>query len=100
MWNVGIIGATGYTGIVLISSLLSHSDAKITLITSNTYKEKRFQMFSCLARYFEMSLSLQTEKHAGKCDVYFLCLHGNSMERRRNYMTGSCYYRFERRFPI
>jgi N-acetyl-gamma-glutamyl-phosphate reductase len=90
MWNIGIIGATGYTGIVLISSLLSHSDVKITLITSNTYKGKKISdVFPVLKGVFENILEPTDEKHVGKCDVYFLCLpHGNSMETAKKLYDG------------
>jgi N-acetyl-gamma-glutamyl-phosphate reductase len=90
MWNVGIIGATGYTGIVLISSLLSHSDVKITLITSNTYKGKKISdIFPILKGVFENILEPTDEKHVGKCDVYFLCLpHGSSMETAKKLYDG------------
>ena len=41
MLNIGIVGATGYTGAVLMSLLLTHPDAKIKLITSNTYRGRK-----------------------------------------------------------
>ena len=90
MWNVGIIGATGYTGIVLISSLLIHSDVKITLVTSNTYRGKKISdIFPALKGVFENILEPTEEKHAGKCDVYFLCLpHGSSMETAKELYDG------------
>ena len=90
MWNVGIIGATGYTGIVFISSLLTHSDVKITLITSNTYKGKKISdIFPALKGVFENILEPTDENHAGKCDVYFLCLpHGSSMETAKKLFDG------------
>jgi N-acetyl-gamma-glutamyl-phosphate reductase len=90
MWNVGIIGATGYTGIVLISSLLSHSDVKIALITSNTYKGKKISdVFPALKGVFENILEPTDKKHVGKCDVYFLCLpHGSSMETAKKLYNG------------
>ncbi|MCX5816112.1 MAG: N-acetyl-gamma-glutamyl-phosphate reductase [Proteobacteria bacterium] len=82
MWNVGIIGATGYTGITLISLLLTHPLVKITLITSNTYKGRKVSdIFPLLKGLFEETLVPTDEDHRGKCDVYFLCLpHGTSME--------------------
>ncbi len=82
MWNVGIIGATGYTGLILISTLLSHPQVKITLITSNTYKGRKIsEVFPLLKGIFEERLQPTDESHRGKCDVYFLCLpHGKSME--------------------
>lgn len=90
MWNIGIIGATGYTGIVLISSLLTHSDVRITLITSNTYKGKKISdVFPALKGVFENVLESTEGKHAGKCDVYFLCLpHGTSMETAKQLYDG------------
>ena len=90
MWNVGIIGATGYTGIVLISSLLIHSEVKITLVTSNTYRGKKISdIFPALKGVFENILEPTEEKHAGKCDVYFLCLpHGSSMETAKELYDG------------
>lgn len=82
MWNVGIIGATGYTGLVLISTLLSHGQTNISLITSNTYKGRKIsEVFPLLKGVFENKLVPTDESHRGKCDVYFLCLpHGKSME--------------------
>lgn len=82
MWNVGIIGATGYTGVALISLLLTHPLVKITLTTSNTYKGKRLSdIFPLLKNLFDEELVPTDENHKGKCDVCFLCLpHGTSME--------------------
>jgi len=82
MWKAGIIGATGYTGLVLISLLLNHPKIKITLITSNTYKGKKISdVFPSLKGLYEDTLVPTDQEHRGKCDVYFLCLpHGSSME--------------------
>ena len=91
MWNVGIIGATGYTGLVLITTLLSHPQVKITLVTSNTYKGRRIsEVFPLLKGIFEEKLQPTDEPHAGKCDVYFLCLpHGKSMEMAKSLFCDS-----------
>lgn len=82
MWEVGIIGATGYTGLTLISILKSHPYIKINLVTSNTYKGKRIsEVFPLLKGIFEETLVPTDQDHRGRCDVYFLCLpHGNSMD--------------------
>ncbi|WP_028894395.1 N-acetyl-gamma-glutamyl-phosphate reductase [Syntrophorhabdus aromaticivorans] len=90
MLKAGIIGATGYTGLALISTLLSHPDAAITLITSNTYKGKRISdIFPLLKGRFEDGLVPTNEDHRDKCDVYFLCLpHGTSMESARALYNG------------
>jgi N-acetyl-gamma-glutamyl-phosphate reductase len=82
MWNVGIIGATGYTGLGIISALVGHPHTTITLVTSNTYKGRKVsEIFPLLKGIFEERLTPTDEDHRGKCDVYFLCLpHGKSME--------------------
>lgn len=85
MLKVGIIGATGYTGLTLISVLLSHPDTRITLVTSNTYKGKRVSdVFPLLKGRFDEILAPTDADHRGTCDVFFLCLpHGNSFETAR-----------------
>ncbi|HEY3275469.1 MAG TPA: N-acetyl-gamma-glutamyl-phosphate reductase [Syntrophorhabdaceae bacterium] len=90
MVKVGIIGATGYTGLILLSNLLSHPQAKVTLITSNTYKGRKIsEVFPLLNGIFEERLEPTDEPHRGKCDVYFLCLpHGKSMETAKALFDG------------
>jgi N-acetyl-gamma-glutamyl-phosphate reductase len=82
MYNAGIIGATGYTGVALISILQGHPEVKINLITSNTYKGQRVSaIFPALKGLFEETLVPTDDDHRGKCDIYLLCLpHGKSME--------------------
>lgn len=90
MLKAGIIGATGYTGLALISTLISHPDITVSLITSNTYKGKKISdIFPLLKGRFEETLVPTDENHAGKCDVYFLCLpHGTSMEAAKKLFDG------------
>ncbi len=90
MFNIGIVGATGYTGVVLMSLLLTHPDAKITLITSNTYKGRKISdIFPLFRGRFEEVLQPTDKDHRGSCDVYFLCLpHGTSMEKVRELFDG------------
>lgn len=90
MWKVGVLGATGYTGSVLLSILLRHPDVTITLITSNTHRGKKIsEIFPLFSRRLEMRLDPTDENHSGKCDVYFLCLpHGTSAERAKALFNG------------
>lgn len=90
MLKAGIIGATGYTGLALISALVSHPDVTVSLITSNTYKGKKISdIFPLLKGRFETILVPTDDDHAGKCDVYFLCLpHGTSMEAAKKLYDG------------
>jgi len=90
MLQAGIIGATGYTGLALISTLVSHPDVTVSLITSNTYKGKKISdIFPLLKGRFEEILVPTDDSHAGKCNVYFLCLpHGTSMEVAKKLFDG------------
>ena len=90
MLKAGIIGATGYTGLALISTLISHPDITVSLITSNTYKGKKISdIFPLLKGRFEETLVPTDDNHAGKCDVYFLCLpHGTSMKAAKKLFDG------------
>lgn len=90
MWKAGIIGATGYTGLTLITILKSHPNIEISLLTSNTYRGKRIsEVFPLLNGIIENTLLPTEEEHRGKCDVYFLCLpHGTSMETAEKLFDG------------
>lgn len=90
MLNVGIIGATGYTGLSLISMLLSHSRVNISLVTSNTYKgEKISRIFPSLKGFFEEILVPTDADHRGACDAFFLCLpHGTAMDTAERLYDG------------
>ncbi len=92
MLTVGIIGATGYTGVVLISGLLTHPDVRISLVTSNTYQGKKIsQVFPGLRGVCDTVLEPTDADHRGKCDVYFLCLpHGSSMKTALQLYDGKC----------
>jgi N-acetyl-gamma-glutamyl-phosphate reductase len=85
MWTAGILGATGYTGVVLLSVLAYHPHVKVTLVTSNTYRGKKLvDLFPSLSGGFEGVLEATDEDHRGRCDVYFLCLpHGTAAEKAR-----------------
>jgi N-acetyl-gamma-glutamyl-phosphate reductase len=86
MWKIGIIGATGYTGLNLISTLTSHPNVKVTLITSNTHRGRKISdIFPSLKGVFEEILVSTDGDHKGACDAYFLCLpHGTSMKIARD----------------
>ena len=69
MLKAGIIGATGYTGLALISTLISHPEITISLITSNTYKGKKISdIFPLLKGRFDVTLEPTDDDHAEKCD--------------------------------
>jgi N-acetyl-gamma-glutamyl-phosphate reductase len=86
----GVIGATGYTGAVLLSILLRHPDATIGLITSNSHRNKKISdIFPLFRQRFEAILEPTDGDHRGKCDVFFLCLpHGTAAETARGLFDG------------
>lgn len=90
MRKVGILGATGYTGVVLLSILLRHPQVAVTLVTSNTYRGKRLSdLFPSIGSDLEGVLEATDADHRGKCDAYFLCLpHGTSAEKARDLFDG------------
>jgi N-acetyl-gamma-glutamyl-phosphate reductase len=90
MLKVGIIGATGYTGVTLVSLLLAHPEVKISLLTSNTHKGKKLSsIFPLFNGICEQTLAPTDENHRGSCDVYFLGLpHGTSMETAKRLFDG------------
>jgi N-acetyl-gamma-glutamyl-phosphate reductase len=91
MWKVGILGATGYTGVVLLSILAYHPHVNVTLVTSNTYRGKKLSdLFPSLSGGFKEVLEATDDDHRGKCEVYFLCLpHGTAAEKTRELFDGN-----------
>ena len=83
MIKVGIVGATGYTGIELVRILAGHSEVNITTATSRSYKGQRLdRIFPSLLGIADLVCTdLQLEKLADECDVVFIALpHGHAAE--------------------
>lgn len=106
MWTVGIVGATGYTGVVLLSILQQHPSVKVTLATSNTYRGKRVSdLFPLFRGRLDTVLKPTDANYRGVCDVFFLCLpHGSSAVKAKELFDGrsvvidlSADFRFEDR---
>ena len=81
--KIGIVGATGYTGIELIRILLSHSEADISIITSETNAGVKIsELYPNLLGIFDkklVSFNVQEFKRE-KIELAFLCVpHGKSM---------------------
>lgn len=84
MIAVAIIGAAGYTGQTLLSSLLSHHDVEIVAVTSDTYAGQ--PVASAFPRFAATRTTLcftppDHEAIADEVDAVFLCLpHKEAME--------------------
>ena len=81
MINVGIVGATGYTGLVLMTCLLSHPQVQITYLAANRSAGKAIaDVFPHLSgANLPQNLVAFNAKDIPKLDVLFLALpHGAS----------------------
>lgn len=79
--QIGIIGATGFTGSELVRILYNHPDIEIKIITSESRKGDKFSdVHPFFKNIFEMELKSVDEIHNYNLDLVFLALpHGVSM---------------------
>ena len=87
MINVGIAGASGYTGVELVKLISNHPETKLCAVTSNSYKDSSltdiFPSMRGFGRGFENLIceELDIQSLARKIDIMFLALpHKISME--------------------
>lgn len=74
--NIGIIGATGYTGFELIKILSRHSSFNISVLTSDTSAGTKISDLYPILRGVNDDILIKNnfEEIAKKCDAIFLCL--------------------------
>jgi N-acetyl-gamma-glutamyl-phosphate reductase len=80
--RVGILGATGYTGVELLRLLRNHPEAEVSYCSSRQYNgQKISEVFEFLQGIVEMPLEeFDVSAIASRCDVVFSCLpHQTSM---------------------
>ncbi len=81
--KVGIIGATGYTGLELLRFLIHHPEVEITALTSQKYAGVEIgQVFPSLANQIEIKCEeLSPERISEKADLLFTAVpHKTAME--------------------
>ncbi len=81
--RVGIVGATGYTGVELLRLLLHHPEVEVTALTSQKYAGVPMgQVFPSLAKRVEIKCEeLSVEQISKKADFVFTALpHKTAME--------------------
>ena len=89
MIKVGIIGATGYTGLELIRLAENHPDIQIQSITSRTEKGKSLkELFGWSGKYSELVFEEpDPEKISEKTDIVFLCVpSGKAQEMAQEFL--------------
>ncbi len=83
MINVGIAGASGYTGVELVKLISNHPKAKLCAVTSNSYKNKSLtEIFPAMCGFEDlMCEEFNSTSLSKKVDIMFLALpHKVSME--------------------
>lgn len=81
--KVGIIGATGYTGLELLRFLIHHPEIEITALTSQKYAGVEIgQVFPSLMNYLQIKCEeLSVERISDKTDLVFTAVpHKTAME--------------------
>jgi len=81
--KVGIIGATGYTGVELLRLLLHHPEVEVTALTSQKYAGVQIgQVFPSLTKHLQVKCEeLSVEEISKKTDFVFTALpHKTAME--------------------
>ncbi len=82
MIKVGIVGATGYTGVELLRLLAKHPRVKIELITSRAEQGNAIDtLFPNLRGYIDLEFTVPDVKQLKKCDVVFFATpNGTAMK--------------------
>ncbi len=80
--KIGIVGATGYTGVELLRLLVKHPDIEITYVTSRSNAGTRVDaMFPNLRGYIDLKFSDPTTDALAECDlVFFATPNGIAMK--------------------
>lgn len=78
MIKVGIVGATGYTGVELLRLLSGHPQAQVTVITSRSEKGKPVaDLYPNLRGIVDLAFSVPNADELANCDVVFFATpHG------------------------
>jgi len=79
--KVGIVGATGYTGVELLRLLVGHEQVNIQVVTSDTEKDNYVtDVFPSLSGYLDLKVSEHNSPASTECDVVFFATpHATSM---------------------
>jgi len=79
--KIGIVGATGYTGVELLRLLVGHEQVDIHVVTSNSEKGNYVtDVFPSLSGYLDLKFSEHDSPALTECDVVFFATpHATSM---------------------
>lgn len=70
--KIGIVGATGYTGVELLRLLAMHPNAQVVVITSRTHAGSRVDLlFPSLRGHYDHHFTAPNSEQLNNCDVIF-----------------------------
>lgn len=89
MYEVGIVGATGYTGVELLRLLAGHSQVNVSVITSRTEQGQRVDaLYPNLRGYYDLKFETPDVQALARCDlIFFATPHGVSMHMMRELLA-------------
>lgn len=89
MYEVGIVGATGYTGAELLRLLADHPEVNVSVITSRAEQGQRIDtLYPNLRGYYDLQFTMPDLQVLGRCDlVFFATPHGVSMHMMRELLA-------------
>lgn len=81
MISVGIVGATGYTGVELLRLLALHNDIEVKVVTSNSEKGKAVtDVFPSLRSFYDLEFVEHKSEQLSSCDlIFFATPHATAM---------------------
>lgn len=88
--KIGIVGATGYTGVELLRLLVGHQKVMLHVVTSDTEKGKHItDVFPNLSGFLDMQFSAHDSPLLHECDVIFFATpHATSMYKIPKLLDG------------
>lgn len=89
MYEVGIVGATGYTGVELLRLLVGHPAVNVIIITSRSEQGHRVdELYPNLRGHYDLQFESPDVKTLSRCDiVFFATPHGVSMHMMRELLA-------------
>jgi len=92
MIGVGIVGATGYTGIELLRLLAGHADVEIKVATSNSEKGKAVSdVFPSLRTIVDLEFVEHDSEQLNACDlIFFATPHATAMHHIPKLLDQGC----------
>ncbi|MGI9289568.1 MAG: N-acetyl-gamma-glutamyl-phosphate reductase [Pseudomonadales bacterium] len=89
MYKVGIVGATGYTGVELLRLLAGHPEVDVNVITSRLEQGQRVDtLYPNLRGHYDLQFATPDVQALRICDlVFFATPHGVSMHMMRELLA-------------